>query len=116
MLSACRSAVVASKAVQHGGGGGDDEPASAADDDVDWSAALWMATRGGANALADGGVPGGFDVGAAFDACVIDCRPGDVLFDGAAGLGAHELVERYVNLGDDRNVEEVWVNGERRGG
>ena len=136
ILSAARAAVVSSKvraqtlalarAARRGRGdaasgdapSGEAEASGDAADGIDWRYALWLATRGGAQALALEGRVGGFDAGADFDALLVDAAAGDVLFtldDGSAWTprveGPAALVERYVNLGDDRNVAAVWVRG-----
>jgi cytosine/adenosine deaminase-related metal-dependent hydrolase len=41
---------------------------------IDWKEALWMATRGGAEALGLGDVVGALEKGKAFDALLVDVR------------------------------------------
>lgn len=114
MLHACRTAVIASRCLHK-------------DTTVDWKYAFWLATRGGAAALS---MPiGGFEVGNEFDAQLVDPSAGDVLLlpggtrrnssstqmkdkppEVAMALG---VLEKYVNLGDDRNVAAVWVRGKQ---
>jgi guanine deaminase len=123
ILNACRTAVIASRCLF-------------AATPIDWKYTLWLATRGGAAAL--GMALGGFEVGNEFDAQLVDVSKGDVILNtpgalaaakaalctttaraesaAAAGASAQTravevLVEKYVNLGDDRNVKAVWVRG-----
>ncbi|KAH8092771.1 imidazolonepropionase [Aureococcus anophagefferens] len=102
MLSACRHAVVASKHAAN-------EP------DVDYRDAFWTATLGGARALGLGDTLGSFAVGKQFDACKIRCEAGvydtfpECIPDGTPRL--HIDFEQFLNLGDDRNVAAVFVQG-----
>ena len=102
MLSACRHAVVASK---H----------AAREPDVDYRDAFWTATLGGARALGLGDTLGSFAVGKQFDACKIECEAGvydtfpECIPDGTPRL--HIDFEQFLNLGDDRNVAAVFVQG-----
>ncbi|KAL1499310.1 hypothetical protein AB1Y20_011518 [Prymnesium parvum] len=104
MLNSCRTAVIASKV-----------SASTAGADIDFKVAFWTATLGSAAALGLEQHLGNFAVGKQFDACVIS-RAADV-YDTFAPPSAdpREVLmadfERYVNLGDDRNVQKVYVRG-----
>ncbi|KAH7105166.1 Metallo-dependent hydrolase [Auriculariales sp. MPI-PUGE-AT-0066] len=89
---------------------------------IDWKEALYLATRGGALALGLGQC-GSFKVGHAFDAQQIK------VFDEATLLGEGALdfflpppakldeasVEKWWCLGDHRNREAMWVQGQRLG-
>ncbi|KAG6909227.1 hypothetical protein DXG01_001409 [Tephrocybe rancida] len=87
---------------------------------LDWKSALYLATRGGADALGLGEGAGTFAVGATFDAQQIR------LFDPATltGVGGidlfdleresevtEEMVEKWWCVGDDRNRVGMWVQG-----
>ena len=102
MLDACRHAVTASKHAH-------DEP------DVDYRVAFWTATLGGANALGLEAVLGNFAVGKQFDAVRVKCENGaydtfpECIPDGTPRL--HVDFEQFLNLGDDRNVAQVYVQG-----
>ncbi|KAL5120616.1 hypothetical protein ACEQ8H_001364 [Pleosporales sp. CAS-2024a] len=84
--------------------------------------ALWLATRGGAHVLGLQQKVGAFEVGMDWDAQMI-CLPGvsageqgeDDLVDGQVDVFGwenwHELVEKWVYSGDDRNTVAVWVKG-----
>ena len=102
LLSACRHAVVASK---------HDHDAK----DVDYKDAFWAATLGGARALGLESVLGNFEVGKQFDACKIVCDNGAYdtfpeCIPACTGRLEHDF-EKFVNLGDDRNVAAVWTQG-----
>ena len=61
---------------------------------------------------------GNFEVGKQFDAVIVQCEAGayetwETLLAEADGVATPQRslaadFERYVNLGDDRNVKEVW--------
>ncbi|KAL5501697.1 hypothetical protein ACEPAH_8957 [Sanghuangporus vaninii] len=90
---------------------------------INWKEALYLATRGGANTL---GLPegaGSFQVGAPFDAQLIN------LYDETtrAGVGpldffdppseeqpiTEEMLEKWWCIGDTRNRSGLWVQGRR---
>ena len=79
---------------------------------IDWKEALWLATMGGAGCLGLEEEVGSFEVGKAFDAVRVDVREGGgvVVVEGG-GDSAEDLVQKWVNCGDDRHVVEVWVAG-----
>jgi len=102
ILNACRHAVVASK---H----------SHTCVDVDYKDAFWAATVGGAAALGLDRVLGNFQAGKQFDACRIKCENG-VYDTFAAAIPADTTrlaidFEQFINLGDDRNIKTVFVQG-----
>jgi len=86
---------------------------------IDWKEALFLATRGGAEALAL--ASGEFAVGRAFDAQRIDLIDANL-----QGIGAldffdatsdfiidEEAVEKWWCLGDPRNRSGMWVQGKQ---
>ncbi|CAM9679723.1 unnamed protein product [Sphacelaria rigidula] len=89
--------------------------------------AFHLATMGGAEALGLDGVVGNFEIGKQFDALVVNPSPGtggeDV--DGEnppqapfdvfpeLGEGMQAAFEKFIFLGDDRNIERVFVAGNR---
>jgi len=77
---------------------------------VDFGLAFWTATVGGAQAIGLENDLGSFGVGMQFDVCAIGRGTTDT-FDGFESLATD--FERYVNLGDDRNVAAVWVAGKK---
>ena len=79
-----------------------------------------MATLGGADVLGLADEVGNFETGKAFDALIVN---GDGVV-GAAGHGRSpfdisehetptEMFQKFIFLGDDRNIEQVFVNGRR---
>ena len=132
MLQAVRMAVVNSHAIKAAVLTPDAtaaEAAAAADRHVlNWQQGLWLGTMGGAKALRLEGVVGSFAVGKEFDALVVDCGLEEVfdVFEDLQGSVVEEgdgetvrvlqLVEMFVHLGDDRNIRQVYVQGELVGG
>jgi guanine deaminase len=80
---------------------------------MDFEEAVWMATLGGAEALGLGARIGSFAAGKAFDALLVDTSMGGSLevFDESDSL--EDVVQKFFNLGDDRHVLGVWVQGRR---
>lgn len=80
---------------------------------------LYLATLGGARALAVDEVVGNFEKGKEFDALLVDAAIGPIdriegsrLEEGkTAEHKLLELVQRFVYVGDDRNVLKVFVQG-----
>jgi len=58
-------------------------------------------------------VIGKFEVGYEFDALQVNCFLHD--FEGPSDFFPEDspeiLFEKWVNIGDDRNIERVWVQG-----
>lgn len=71
---------------------------------------FYLATQGGAQALGLNQQIGSFEEGKYFDAQLIDCCSSGP-FDVFGGETELELLEKFLYLGDDRNVLHVWVNG-----
>lgn len=73
--------------------------------------AFYLGTIGGAEALSRGDILGNFKVGKCFDALVIDMgintSPGGVL----PSHNIEDLIQKLIYCGDDRNIVEVYVNG-----
>lgn len=80
---------------------------------VDWVTALWTATVGGAQCLGIDHKVGTFEVGKDFDALLVDVAapssPVDV-FSQEEPL--ERWIEKFIHLGDDRNILRVWVAGQ----
>ena len=78
-----------------------------------YAEAFWLATVGGAEALGVEGLTGHFGVGSDFDALLIEPMaegsPID-LFDSDTELDAFQ---KWLQLGDDRNVAAVYVRGHK---
>ncbi len=53
---------------------------------------------------------GSFAVGKEFDALMVDAACG-ASFDVFAGDSTVDHFQKFINLGDDRNIRAVWVQG-----
>ncbi|OLQ10102.1 Guanine deaminase [Symbiodinium microadriaticum] len=71
--------------------------------------ALYLATLGGAKALHMEAVLGSFDAGKCFDAVLL--IPSPVAQRLGASDDREDMLQKIITLGDDRNVQEVFVNG-----
>ncbi|ODN02669.1 Guanine deaminase [Orchesella cincta] len=74
--------------------------------------ALYLATLGGAEALAMEQEIGNFQVGKSFDALVIGLEHELSPIDLFPESDINVLVEKFIMLGDDRNIVKVFVNGQ----
>ncbi len=117
MLSAMRAAVVNSQVVRMarlqrsgfaGVGGAED-----GGELLGYKEAFYLATLGGAEALGLGADLGALRPGALFDALLVDSEAAGGPFDVFPGDSLLQRFEKFVNLGDDRNVAGVWVGGRR---
>lgn len=70
--------------------------------------AFYLATLGGAKALALDHITGNFSVGKDFDALLVDVS---VLEKPHRPLTVDELLEKFIYTGDDRNIKAVYVAG-----
>jgi guanine deaminase len=75
--------------------------------------AFFLATLGGAQALSLQHSIGNFVVGKSFDALVIDVNAPGSRIDCFGLETTLNLFEKYLYLGDDRNIEHVFVQGKR---
>lgn len=87
---------------------------------IDYKQAIYLATLGGAQALAMDDKTGNFQIGKSFDALVIDSYVGAVdefklpksLTDHLTALDKFEKVlQKFIYTGDDRNIINVFVDG-----
>ena len=69
--------------------------------------AFYMATMGGADVLGIQDRVGNFRVGKEFDALILDFRP----IDHEPTESLIEVFEKFIYLGDDRNIDQVYVRG-----
>ena len=77
---------------------------------LDYRDGLWLATRGGARALNMEQEIGHLEPGAWFDALLVDTSKGPFhVFDSD---DQWDRLQKFVNLGDDRNIVNVWVAGD----
>lgn len=80
-----------------------------ADSVLDHKEAFYLATQGGADALCLGDKVGSFEVGKQFDALIIDSTTGN--YDTFDWEEPQHRFEKFIYLGDDRNITNVFVNG-----
>ena len=123
MLCSMRHAIVAAKADGHvsedafeaaGAPDSGDRPRLSAASEFGWEQALWLATRGGAEAVGLEHV-GYFGVGMQFDALRVDCAGGSGSGSGALCVfpwdTLRDRVQKFVHLGDDRHIVGTFVSG-----
>lgn len=76
-----------------------------------------LATLGGSQALGLDKEIGNFEVGKEFDALLINPKASDSpidLFSGDfAGEPSEAIIQKFLYIGDDRNIEEVYVGGKQ---
>ncbi|GIL58834.1 hypothetical protein Vafri_13806 [Volvox africanus] len=116
MLSAQRMAVVNSRCIRAhklAVSGGTTVTPEMEKDVITFKEALWLATVGGAQALDLADVVGTFEVGKDFDALLVDTNLSGTSgpFDVFEGEDDDQRFEKFINLGDDRNLIEVYVQG-----
>ncbi|XP_056313755.1 guanine deaminase [Danio aesculapii] len=70
-----------------------------------------LATLGGSEALSLDDQIGNFEVGKDFDALRVNVCISDGPIDVFPGEGPKVILEKFLNLGDDRNITEVYVAG-----
>ena len=83
---------------------------------LNYKEALYLATMGGANALGLEEVIGSLEQGKAFDALLVDVGVEQSQIDLVDKDGLSELLQKFLHLGDDRNIVGVWVQGRRAKG
>ncbi|KAK0133709.1 Guanine deaminase [Merluccius polli] len=72
-----------------------------------------LATLGGSQALSMDGQTGNFEVGKDFDALRVNVAVPDGPIDLVQYDGPKILLEKFLNMGDDRNILEVYVAGRK---
>ncbi|XP_070494047.1 guanine deaminase [Chironomus tepperi] len=87
---------------------------------INYKQAIFLATLGGAQALAMDDKTGNFQIGKSFDALIIDAYAGAIdefelpksLTDHLTSLDKFEkLLQKFIYTGDDRNIINVFVDG-----
>eukprot|EP01104_Vermistella_antarctica_P016882 TRINITY_DN5862_c0_g3_i1.p1 TRINITY_DN5862_c0_g3~~TRINITY_DN5862_c0_g3_i1.p1 ORF type:complete len:530 (-),score=85.59 TRINITY_DN5862_c0_g3_i1:1457-2980(-) len=124
MLSAIRNTVIASKAREH-----DPRYVTSSSSFVNFVDALWLATMGGAQVLNLDQRIGSIEEGKSFDAIVVSVggrdpsddedEDDDLLaspIDVFKGDSVVDCLQKFLHLGDDRNLAEVYVQGRLVGG
>uniref|UniRef100_A0A8C0CCA8 Guanine deaminase n=1 Tax=Balaenoptera musculus TaxID=9771 RepID=A0A8C0CCA8_BALMU len=76
-----------------------------------------LATLGGSQALGLDRQIGNFEVGKEFDALLINLKasdsPIDLFYGDFVGDISEAVIQKFLYLGDDRNIEEVYVGGKQ---
>ncbi|XP_064032544.1 guanine deaminase isoform X2 [Pogoniulus pusillus] len=75
--------------------------------------AFRLATLGGSQALGLDDVIGNFEVGKEFDALLINTKASDSAFDLFSADNFEDILQKFLYLGDDRNISEVYVAGKQ---
>ena len=83
---------------------------------LNYKEALYLATMGGARSLGLGDQIGSLEQGKAFDALLVDVGVEQSQIDLVDEDGLSELLQKFLHLGDDRNITGVWVQGRRTKG
>ncbi|XP_040273013.1 guanine deaminase isoform X2 [Bufo bufo] len=73
--------------------------------------AFRLATLGGSEALSIDHITGNFEVGKEFDALLINNDAKDSPFEVFSPISTEEVLQRFIYLGDDRNIKAVYVAG-----
>lgn len=73
--------------------------------------AFFLATLGGSQVLGLDDKIGNFKVGKDFDALLIDVEVPDSPFDCFDADDSKDAVQKFLYLGDDRNIRQVYVAG-----
>ncbi|XP_043831042.1 guanine deaminase isoform X1 [Dromiciops gliroides] len=76
-----------------------------------------LATLGGSQVLGLDDVIGNFEVGKEFDALLINPKasdsPIDLFYGDLTGELSEAVIQKFFYLGDDRNIDEVYVSGKQ---
>ncbi|XP_060078633.1 guanine deaminase-like [Ylistrum balloti] len=78
---------------------------------LDYKDVFRMATLGGARVLDMDDIIGNFEVGKEFDALVIDPKAAGSVIDVFENDSIEDVIQKFVFLGDDRNILKVFVAG-----
>jgi hypothetical protein len=109
VLDAARQAIIASRCISFTEKDEQGQPYEALTIDE----VFFLATQGGANVLGIGAAVGNFSPGKYLDAVVVDPKTEDGPLDMFDGEYLHSAFEKFLFLGDDRNIEQVYVGGKR---
>jgi len=109
ILDAARQAIIASRCISFNEKDEQDRPYEALTIDE----VFFLATQGGADVLGLGQAVGNFAPGKYMDAVIVDPKTEDGPLDMFDGEHLHSAFEKFLFLGDDRNIEQVYVGGKR---
>ncbi|KDO16710.1 hypothetical protein SPRG_17740 [Saprolegnia parasitica CBS 223.65] len=110
MLDAVRNAVIASKLVAMGHSS-DGEEEAIQEDPLTFAEAFHLATVGGAEVLNLQDKVGNFVPGKDLDMLVVDLNADDSPVDEYATDDALHRFQKFLFVGDDRNITSVYVRG-----
>jgi len=112
MLDAIRQAIVASTvtALRHKDGGSEAK-AGPAPAPLSYKEALYLATMGSAQVLNMDRVVGSLEVGKKLDVLVVDVDSPGSAIDCFDREDVEERVQKWLFLGDDRNIDAIYVDG-----
>ncbi|XP_072174401.1 guanine deaminase-like [Diadema setosum] len=84
---------------------------------LQFAEAFKLATLGGCEALGISDTVGNFEVGKEFDALLVNLKPPnsplDVFQTEQYSDSKEDMIQKFIFLGDDRNIQEVYVKGRR---
>ncbi|KAJ8924372.1 hypothetical protein NQ315_007168 [Exocentrus adspersus] len=80
---------------------------------LNFEAVFYLATLGGAEALAYEDKIGNFETGKDFDALIVDMDLENCSSDYLLDCSPSEILQKFIYLGDDRNIVNVFVAGRR---
>ncbi|XP_041459956.1 guanine deaminase-like isoform X1 [Lytechinus variegatus] len=84
---------------------------------LDFREVFQLATLGGSKVLGIDSIVGSFEVGKEFDALLVtmdtEDSPFDIFQTDAYRDSLEDMIQKFLFLGDDRNIEEVYVCGRR---
>jgi len=104
ILEAMRHAILTSKCIKM------QDPSYEA---LTYKDVFYLATLGGAEALGMEDCIGNFQVGKSFDALHIDLASTGSPMHLFPGEGLNDMVQKFIMLGDDRNICQVFVDGRK---
>eukprot|EP01134_Creolimax_fragrantissima_P001617 CFRG1617T1 len=104
MLDSMRQAIICSTAVHF-----QDESRTP----LSYQEVFYLATVGGAKVLGMEDVLGRFEVGMQFDALRVNPDVKNSPFDLFEGDSLKDIVQKFLYLGDDRNITEVFISGKK---
>ena len=109
MLDSIRQTITASRCLELQYRGS--TPASSPYVPLNYREAFYLATQGGANVLGMGDVLGNFKPGKKLDCLVVDVSAPGSPIDTFGGEDVLEKFEKFLFLGDDRNIIKIFING-----
>lgn len=80
---------------------------------ISWQEAFFLATVGGSQVIGMQDTLGNFLPGKYFDALVVDPTSEGSPIDVFSDDKLIEIFQKFIFLGDDRNIVQVWVNGNK---